>query len=489
MRVETVLAIDVGTTALKGVVLARSGEVLANAEVALSTSRPAEGHVEQDAESWWQALTTLCRDWTRAEVDLLGVRALILTGQMQDVVLTREAVPTTPAILYSDLRAEQEAGDVAARLGLDLAVVTGNPFTAASVLPKLLWLSRHAPQVLTGRPRLHVGAKDVLIERLCGAHVTDHTTAATTGLYDLAGGDWREDWLSTLVPGVQLPELRWPQEVAGRLPAAVARHLGLPDDLPVLTGLGDAGATTLGAGVSRPGEHYLYLGTSGWVGTVHPQGVGRPEQGFRLPLLTPEDWLVVAPISNAGSAHRWAAETFAEGSFERLEALMTLAPASDLLCLPYLTGERSLTQELHTQGVFLGVDGHTRRGSLARAVLEGVAFTLRETAERLGPRLTGQQSLTMLGGGARSAAWRGIISGVFGTSVQVPEQPSLLPVLGGAYPAFRHLGWSGSFADYQRQVLTVQLSAVQALVPEGAAHYDRQYRRFQAARTALHTLW
>lgn len=476
---ETVLSIDVGTTALKGVLLARSGELLADGEGTLQTSRSSEGHLEQDPDSWWRALATLCNEWTQAGVELRGVRALVLSGQMQDLVLTREAVPAAPAILYSDARAVREVDEAASRLGLDPALATGNPFTAASLPPKLLWLSRHAPQTLTGRPRLHVGAKDVLIERLCGAHVTDHTAAATTGLYDLARGRWYESWMDTLAPGVQLPRLRWPCEVAGLLFPGPAESLGLPESIPVLTGLGDAGATTLGAGVSRAGERYLYLGTSGWVGTVISQRLSRAGEGFRLPLLNLGEVLAVAPISNAGSAHRWAAQTFAGGSYEELERLMMRAPASDLLCLPSVKGEHPPVNDPRAWGIFHGVDPRTDAGTLAHAVLEGVAFALRQTAERLGTRRPEQQTLTVLGGGTRSVTWRKVIADVFGMTVRVPGQAALLPVLGGAYPAFRHLGWTGSVAEYQRQVLTSQERALQPPSPALAAHYDLKYARFQ----------
>ena len=485
---DAVLSVDVGTTALKGALLARSGALLGEAEVTVETFRPQEGHAEQSPQGWWAALVTLCRQLSLQGEGLKGARALILCGQMQGLVLTRVGVPSGPALLHTDVRALQEVGETTARLGLDPQTASGNPYTAASLPPRLAWLARHAPQRLTGRPRLHVGAKDALIERLCGAHVTDHATAATSGLYDLARGRWQEEWLPLLGLDLALPRLRWPHEQAGLLGEDAASALGLAAGLPVLTGLGDAGATTLGAGVSGPGEQYLYLGTSGWVGTVSTGPPARPGV-FRLPLLSPDRVLAVAPLRNAGSAHRWAAETFAGGAFERLETLMGQAPASSVLCLPYLEGERSPVDDPHARGVFLGLDQTTGPGVLARAVLEGVAFALRQAGEQLGAPHGGQPHLTLLGGGARSGVWRQILADVFATTIRVPESPALLPVLGGAYPAFRWLGWTSSFTEYRARVLSRQPFTDHPADPARAAQYARDYRRFEALYPAVCALF
>ena len=485
--VETVAAIDLGTTGVKGVVLARSGELLAEYEVGLETRRSEGGRVEQDPEDWWEALEKLCHAWAGAGVGLGSLRALVLSGQMQDVVLTRSGEAVGPALLYADTRAEAEALEVAAILGLDPAEATGNPHGAASVLPKLLWLKRHAPRMLEGRSRLHVGAKDVLIERLCGVHVTDHTTAATTGLYDLGGGRWWSGWCGALGLDLALPELRWPQEVAGRVSEGAAAWLRLPPGLPVLTGLGDAGATTLGAGVSRAGERYAYLGTTGWLGAVTPLSPVGPEV-FRLPLLARGEVLAVAPLTNAGSAHRWAAETFAGGDFAELERLVEGGAPASVVCLPYLAGERSPVTDPLARGVFLGIGPQTRAADLARAVLEGVAYALRATGGSLGAA-PGSEPLTLLGGGTLSPAWCQIVAEVFGTEVLVPARAALLPVLGAAFLAFRHLGWVSSFGEYRGRVLEGQGGARYTPDTGRIERYEAQYGRFQRLYPAVRGLF
>lgn len=484
---QAVAAIDVGSSAVKGVVLSRAGEVLAEHEVALVTHRPAPGQVEQDPQAWWRACQTLVHAWQQSGVDLNALCALSLSGQMQDLVLTRRGVAGSSAILYSDTRAEQEAAQMAGLLGADPAQVTGNPHSGASVLPKLLWLKRHRPEALLGRPRLHIGAKDVLIERLCGAHVTDHTSAATTGLYALGRSSWQTEWLSRLGLGLQLPDLRWPHELAGQIHAAAAAELGLPLNLPVLTGIGDAGATALGAGQAHLGERHVYLGTSGFLGVVtRPEAVSHPGV-FRLPLLSAAEVLAVAPLTNAGSVWRWAAQVFTGGDDVALEDLVEHAAPAKLLCLPYLAGERSPVNDPQARGVYLGIDVGTGPGDLARAALEGVAYALRATAEQLQTR--GGGDLTLLGGGSRSKTWCQITADVLGTDVRVPQRASLLPVLGSAYPAFAFLGWSKSLSAYRQQVLSHQPAARYRADPVLTENYTAQFARFQRIYPAVRALF
>ena len=488
MSEQAVAAIDVGSSAVKGVVLSRGGEVLAEHEVALVTDRPAPGQVEQDPQAWWRACQAVVRTWQHGGVDLNTLRALSLSGQMQDLVLTRRGVADGPAILYSDTRAEAEAAQLAGLLGTDPAQATGNPHGGASVLPKLLWLKRHWPGALLGQPRLHIGAKDVLIERLCGAHVTDHTAAATTGLYNLRRSSWQSEWLSILGLDVQLPDLRWPTDLAGRIHAAAAAELGLPLNLPVLSGIGDAGATALGAGQAHLGERHVYLGTSGFIGAVmRPDLLSHPNF-FRLPLLGAAEVLAVAPLTNAGLVWRWAAQVFAGGDDAALEDLVSRAAPTRLLCLPYLAGERSPVNDPQARGVYLGIGVETGPGDLARAVLEGVAYALRTTAEQL--QASGGKDLTLLGGGSRSRTWCQIIADVLGTDVVVPQRAALLPVLGSAYPAFAFLGWSESLAAYRQHVLSHQPAQRYLANAACTEHYTAQFDRFQqvypATRALLH---
>ncbi|WP_161883202.1 xylulokinase [Deinococcus alpinitundrae] len=479
-REQAVAALDVGSSAVKGVVLSRSGEVLAEHQVALVTQRPAPSQVEQDPQAWWQACREVVRAWQDSGVQLGALCALSLSGQMQDLVLTRRGTQTGPAILYSDTRAELEADELTALLGADPAQVTGNPHGGASILPKLLWLKRHRPQVLLERPRLHIGAKDVVIERLCGAHVTDHTAAATTGLYHLESSSWMAAWLPQLGLDLQLPALCWPTALAGRVHAAAAAELGLPLNLPVLTGIGDAGATALGAGQAQLGERHVYLGTSGFIGVVTRPEAARPGV-FRLPLLSASAVLAVAPLTNAGSVWRWAAQVFAGGDDAALEDLVGRAAPARLLCLPYLAGERSPVDDPQARGVYLGIGSETGPGDLARAALEGVAYALRATAEplRATARPGGGEALTLLGGGSRSPVWCQIVADVLGTDVLVPQQASLLPVLGSAYPAFASLGWSDSLAAYRQQVLGRQPARRFHVDAARRDLYTAEFGRFQ----------
>jgi xylulokinase len=487
---EMVAAIDVGSGAVKGVLLGRSGRLWAEHTVVMATQEVHPGHAEQSPQDWWAALEEICRAWAYAGVPLGQLRALVLTGQMQTVALSQGGQPTGPALLYSDVRATAEAAELEALLSDagfgDVAAQTGNPHSAASVLPKLLWLHRHAPLRLIGQPHLHVGAKDLLTEQLTGVHLTDHTTAATTGLYDLRANCWQRNWPERLGLDLVLPALHWPTELAGRVLEQAATRLGLPVGLPVLTGLGDAGATTLGAGIGQPGERYAYLGTSGWMGAVI-RDLERPAHGFRLPLLEPGSMLSVAPLTNAGSAHHWAAATFAAGDYQELERLIERAAPSDLICLPYLAGERSPVEHPNARGVFLGIGPETGPGMLARSVLEGVAYALRATTENQGEKMSG--ILPLLGGGSRSAVWCQILADVFRTPVKVQTRAPLLPVLGAAYVAFAYLGWTSSYEAYRKHILGDTGDVIIHPVAARADQHDRQFIRFQRLYLAVSSLF
>ena len=177
-RVGAVAAVDIGTTAVKGVVLDSTGTLIAAHEVPLETRRPAAGWVEQDPGAWWAALVDVCAAWRAQGIALDTLAALSLSGQMQDVALTRAGVPTSPALLYSDGRAGAEAAEVAALLGVDPATATGNPYGETSVLPKLRWLARHVPGALEGGDNSRRGKRTAFKSMATGAALASEALSA-----------------------------------------------------------------------------------------------------------------------------------------------------------------------------------------------------------------------------------------------------------------------------------------------------------------------
>ena len=285
-RASLIASLDIGSSAVKAGLVSADGRLHHVCSVAYPTSNLPAG--EQHADDWWRAFVAVLQGWWSAGVHADSIAALTFSGQMQDLVtLDAQGEPVRPAILYSDARAGAAALEIEQRLGRDeIHRVTRNPFNGASVLPKLLHLRTQESAAWVRTRRIAVGAKDHVIGRLTGRHVTDPTTAATTGLYDIERGAWATDWLATLgLDAALLPELLDAGARAGGVTAAAAASTGLRLDCPVLCGLGDAAATTLGAGLVDASQCYAYLGTSGWVARVSDRWNAPGVPLFVLPYL------------------------------------------------------------------------------------------------------------------------------------------------------------------------------------------------------------
>ena len=285
-RASLIASLDIGSSAVKAGLVSADGRLHHVCSVAYPTSNLPAG--EQHADDWWRAFVAVLQGWWSAGVHADSIAALTFSGQMQDLItLDAQGEPVRPAILYSDARAGAAALEIEQRLGRDeIHRVTRNPFNGASVLPKLLHLRTQESPAWARIRRIAVGAKDHVIGRLTGRHVTDPTTAATTGLYDIERGAWATDWLATLgLDAALLPELLDAGARAGGVTAAAAASTGLRLDCPVLCGLGDAAATTLGAGLVDASQCYAYLGTSGWVARVSDRWNAPGVPLFVLPYL------------------------------------------------------------------------------------------------------------------------------------------------------------------------------------------------------------
>ena len=467
---QTVIAIDIGTSSTKATVVRADGAILATTSADYSLH--VEGNrVEQNPQDWQRATMTVLQT-------LLGQSAaykpqvVILSGQMQDVVLlNKQGEPLRPAILYSDTRATEEAAIVHAQIGeTRLRETTGNLQDASSLLAKLLWIKRHEPAVYANAAQLFIGAHSVVYHHFSGAHVADFTTASTTGLLDLRQNAWATDLLDALeLRSDWLPELVTSTDLLAMQGAALS--------LPLIHGAGDLLTTTLGAG--HAGALYGYLGSSGWLAATHHQPVD-PETGiFNIRHAELDKFVLVGPMITAAGNVDWLREQFAELDELNAQAAQSPAGSGGLIYLPYLQGERSPFRDPQARGAWIGLGRNTTKGDLYRAVMEGVAFAMRDISEVM-PRQPDQaQSLTLTGGGANSALWMQIFADVFGCPVQVLADPSNVGARGAAMLAGRQLGWqtAGHF----------NIPIAQTFTPN-AAHaeiYQRRYPVFKSAYPAL----
>lgn len=444
----TVLAIDVGTSAVKAAVVA-DGDVLGVAEVAHPLTTPRPGWSEQHPDDWWTATR-------RAVAELLGeplvdrgaIAAVAVTGQMQDLVpIDADGRPVRPAILYSDMRAVAEHDELIAEIGAERwATAVGSSPDASNVAAKWRWLLAHEAGSAAATTTVLFGAHSYVVALLTGERVCDPTTAATTGLYELGAATWWDEITAAI--GIPLPTIVPATMVTGRLRTDAAEQLGLPDGLPVVHANGDAVATTVGVVGQELGRPYAYLGTSGWVAVASPTPpIG--EGVIVLPGLDDGHWVGAAPMPTAGGALDWVRRTLvapddtADGSGVDERGLDPIAAdvsaaAEGVVFLPHLDGARIPVAAPDATGALVGVRRSTSRAVIASAALEGVAHAVRQLAEVVAP---GAAELVVCGGAARSPLLRQVMADV--CAVPVLHRPAdHAAALGAAAAATIALGGS-----------------------------------------------
>jgi len=405
----SVFGLDVGTTAVKGLALDGDGRVVAAAEAGYELSTPRPGWAEQDPEDWWRAAESVLDQLRAVAGPPLGIG---LSGQMHGlVVLDGNDRVLRPAILWNDQRTGRECAEIEAQLGLErLIALTGNRALPGFTAPKLLWLRHNEPDVFRRIARIAL-PKDYVRLRLCGEHATDVADASGTLLLDVAARRWSEELLDALAlePG-WLPELLESEQPSG----------STPEGVPVAAGAGDQAAGALGAGVVHPGPVSVVLGTSGVVFAALDRFAADPHARVHAFChAVPDTWHAMGVVLSAAGSLRWL-QAIVDGDYELLttEAGRWPPATEDLLFLPYLAGERTPHADPDARGAFVGLNLRHDRGALVRAVLEGVAFALRDSLDLIselgGPPALGRVS----GGGARSDEWLRILASVLELPLQ-----------------------------------------------------------------------
>jgi xylulokinase len=432
-----VLALDIGTSAVKAAVIV-DGVILAVTEEAHPLSNPAPGWAEQNPQDWWAATCTAVRRLTGSDDRASRVDVVSVTGQMQDLIpLDDRGEPVRPAILYSDTRATLEHQDLAAQMGDPWARAVGAAPDATSVASKWRWMTTHEPQRAARTAMVLMGGHSYVVAQLTGGTwVCDPSTAASTGLFELATGNW---W-TPVVEAVRcpVPEIRSATSRAGLLDATVAGALGLDAGIPVIHANGDAVATTIGLVGTQTDRPYAYLGTSGWV-AVGTSAPSRAPGTILLPGVDGHHWIAAAPMPTAGAAVDWARHMLlGDIDHEQMDRMAASVCAAEhgVLFLPHLDGARTPYLAPDATGVLLGARRSTAAATVAAAVYEGVAHAVRELAAVIAPDC-GQ--LAVCGGAARSRVLRQTLADVTGYQiVQVADEHAAL--IGAATVAHLALG-------------------------------------------------
>jgi xylulokinase len=420
-----VIGIDASTTATKAVLIDESGAVVAVGSTEYGFESPQPGWAEQDPGLWWDGAVASIRS-VLASSGRSGdeIAAIGLTGQMHGAVLLDAADEVLrPAILWNDQRTAHACDEIREAVGPErLIEITGNDALTGFTAPKLVWVRDHEPDVWSRIAHVLL-PKDYVRLRLTGDHAIDKADGAGTILFDLAARDWSPEVLAALrIDPAWLPPTFEGPAVTGVVSPAAASSTGLRPGTPVVAGGGDQAANAVGTGAVDEGVVALSLGTSGvtFAATRSPliEPAGRVHAFCHA---VPGRWHLMSVMLSAAGSLRWFRDALAPGvEFGALvaEASGVSAGADGLLFLPYLTGERSPHPDPLARGAFVGLTVRHERRHLTRAVLEGVAFGLKDGLDLMtdaGVPVPAQ--IRASGGGTASALWRQILADVLGAEI------------------------------------------------------------------------
>lgn len=426
------LGIDVGTGGTRALVLDERGRVISSAtEDHRAFVSPQIGWAEQDPCDWWRACSVAVRHaLAQAQLRSDQISCVGLSGQMHGAVLLDEQERVVrPALIWCDVRTEKQCRDLTAQIGANqLIQLTCNPALTNFTLTKCLWVRENEPENWH-RVRSLMLPKDYIRFQLTGERATDVADASGTLLLDVAHRRWSKEMLNLVqMDESLLPSLYESPEICGRISGAGAAATGLQKGTPVVAGAGDQAAGAIGVGVVSPGTVSATIGTSG----VVLAATDRPALDSRGRVHTfchavPGRWIAMGVTQAAGLSLRWFRDQFGSGDRRQSYASLTAEAASappgcdGVLWAPYLMGERTPYLDPAARGMLVGLAASHTRGHVIRAILEGVAFSLRDTFTIFREMEVPVTTIRLGGGGARSALWRQIQADTYARPVETVD--------------------------------------------------------------------
>lgn len=466
------LGLDLGTSSLKALVIDDNQVPLASHSVELHVSRPHFGWSEQDPASWVAACEEVLTVLGREHPGLLeAVAGIGLSGQMHGATLLgADDEVLRPCILWNDTRSHAEASE----LDDDEArAITGNIVFPGFTAPKLLWVARNEPETFAKVRRVLL-PKDYLRLWLTGEAVSDMSDAAGTAWLDTGERDWSDEMLNrTGLSRTNMPRLVEGTEESGALRAEIASRFGMRAGVVVAGGGGDNAASACGVGVTRPGTGFLSLGTSGVLFTASAGYDPVPDTALHTFChAVPGLWHQMGVTLSAAGSLQWLSGVLNEKPAELTRSLGTeLKAPGRLLFMPYLAGERTPHNDAAVRGAFINLEADTTRSDMVRAVMEGVAFSMRDCLEAA-PDASWVRHLIAVGAGSRSELWLRIMASVLETPIALPQAGDF----GAAFGAAR----LGLCADTKADPASVMTD------PPLAARFDPEPSLVEAFANAHH---
>ena len=488
------LGIDIGTSGSRALLLDEAGRTQSASADHKAFRSPQSGWAEQDPDDWWRACQLAVRRVCEASgTQASAIQAIGLSGQMHGAVLVDAAgTVLRPAIIWCDQRTDAECRWLERTVGESLLLeLTSNPALTNFTLTKLLWIRAHEPEIWS-RVRHVLLPKDYIRWRLSGEHAIDAADASGTLMLDVAWRRWSTDLLDRVGIEVDvLPQVFESPEICARVSPDGAAAIGVPAGTPIVAGAGDQAAGAVGMGITRPGAVSATIGTSGVVFAATDRPITDPKGRLHTFChAVPGRWHVMGVTQAAGLSLRWLRDLVgASGgvTYDDLTAEAALVPpgAEGVLWAPYLMGERTPHCDPAIRAALVGLAANHRRGHVVRAVLEGVAFSLRDTFTIFSELGVPVDRIVVGGGGARSALWRTIQAGVYGRPVETIAADE-----GAAYGAAILAGvGAGAWKSVDEAVdATVRRGTTTSPDAESIAVMNDRYASYQRVYPALRSI-
>ncbi|MCI8559256.1 MAG: xylulokinase [Lachnospiraceae bacterium] len=482
------VGIDLGTSAVKLLLMDGTGKIekIVSREYPLYFPNP--GWSEQNPEDWYtQSLDGLKE--LLADCDRSQVAGISFGGQMHGlVVLDKDDQVIRPAILWNDGRTGEETDYLNQEIGKDkLSEYTANIAFAGFTAPKVLWVRNHEPENFARIEKLML-PKDYLAYRLSGTFCTDVSDASGMLLFDVKNKCWSREMMEICgIKETQLPKIFESYEIVGTLKPELAEELGLSENVKIAAGAGDNAAAAVGTGTVGEGSCNISLGTSGTIFISSEKfGVDAHNALHSFAHADGHFHLMGCMLSAASCNKWWMDEILKTKDYAGEQTGIKELGKNNVFFLPYLMGERSPHNNPNARGTFMGMTMDTTREDMTQAVLEGVAFALRdsfEVAKALGIRI---ERTKICGGGAKSPLWRQMIADIFNIMVDIPESEEG-PAMGGAMLAAVACGEYASVEEAASKIVKI-VDTVEP-IPENAARYEKQYQKFRQIYPAVKELF
>ncbi|GGA62567.1 xylulokinase [Edaphobacter acidisoli] len=482
------LGVDVGTGGTRAVLIDRADRLIASHAAEHAPIRSEHiGWAEQDPEDWWRAAREAITG-AMAASGLAGneIEAVGLTGQMHGcVMLDASGNVLRPALIWCDQRTQPECDWLTEKIGFErLIELTCNPALPNFTLTKLLWVRKHQPEIFSKIAHV-LCPKDYVRYRMTGEFAMDMQEASGTLLLDVAHRRWSTEVAEAAgIPMQWLPRLFEGPEICARISEAGAGATGLAAGTPVAAGAGDQGAGAVGMGILAPGSVSATIGTSGVVfAATDSPAKDRLGRLHTFCHAAPGRWHVMGVTNGAGLSLRYFRDTFAIGmNYDELSALAATAPAGSdgLMWTPYLFGERTPHLDPNARAAFVGITASHTRAHFVRAVLEGVAFSLRDTFTLFEELHVPVKAIRLGGGGARGPLWRQIQADVYGQPVEILEAEE-----GGAFGAALLAGTGVGAWSNVEEACAATVRVASTVAPKDAATMNAAYKQYRRIYPAL----